>query len=251
MEALLDGAFHARGRDAMLLVVRDLPGAAVFRHINEGLHAAGDLIREKDDLAIDVTRGAACRLDEAGLAAQVAFLVGVEDADEAHLGKVEAFAEEVDADEDVALPRAKTSQDFYALDGIDVAVQIADFQADIAQIVRKILSRALGQRGDEDALADVDALAAKLDGSVDLAFQRLDRDLRIDEASGADDLLDNERRSRRDRIECLLPGLARAGFFPTQTGGGFLLLEPLGIGQVACVADDAVADFKLPGVALT
>jgi hypothetical protein len=53
---------------------------------------------------------------------------------------------------------------------------------EIAQVVREVLGGALGERGDEHALALLDALAAQLDGFVNLAFQRLDGDDGIEQA---------------------------------------------------------------------
>ena len=50
--------------------------------------------------------GASDGLDEGALGAEEAFLVGVEDGYKRYFGEVEAFAEEVDADEDVVLPAA-------------------------------------------------------------------------------------------------------------------------------------------------
>jgi hypothetical protein len=47
--------------------------------------------------------GAAHGLDERAGGAEEAFLVGVEDGDEGDFGQVEAFAEKIDADEDVEL----------------------------------------------------------------------------------------------------------------------------------------------------
>ena len=61
------------------------------------------LVGVHDDAAVDVARGAADRLDQRRLAAQEAFLVGVEDGDERHLGQVEALAQEVHADQHVVL----------------------------------------------------------------------------------------------------------------------------------------------------
>ena len=93
------------------------------------------VIGEKNDFAIDVPRGAAGGLDERGLAAQEAFLVRIEDADERDFRQIEPFAEQIDPDENVELGRAQPAQNFDALDRVDVAVQVAHFQADIAQII--------------------------------------------------------------------------------------------------------------------
>jgi hypothetical protein len=65
------------------------------------LHRAGHLVGVEDHLAVDVARGAADGLDQRGLAAQKAFLVGVEDRDQRAFGNVEALAQQVDADQRV------------------------------------------------------------------------------------------------------------------------------------------------------
>ena len=54
---------------------------------------------------------AADRLDQRRFAAQEAFLVGVKDADHRDFGKVEPFAEQVDADERVEGSLAKLGED--------------------------------------------------------------------------------------------------------------------------------------------
>jgi hypothetical protein len=82
----------------------------------------------EDDLAVEMAGGAAGGLDQAGGAAQVAFLVGVQDGDEGDFGQIEAFAEEVDADEHVELAFAQGAQDFDTFDGVDFAVEIADVE---------------------------------------------------------------------------------------------------------------------------
>jgi len=48
-----------------------------------------------------------------------AFLVRVEDGDEGDFGEVEAFAEEVDADEDVVLAAAERAEELDAFEGFD------------------------------------------------------------------------------------------------------------------------------------
>ena len=73
------------GRDAVLFVVFHLLGAAVFGDRDQRLHALRDRVGEENDFAVDVARGAAGGLDERGLAAEEAFLVGIEDADERDL----------------------------------------------------------------------------------------------------------------------------------------------------------------------
>ena len=169
--------------------------------VDQRLHALRDRVGEENDLAVDVARRAAGGLNERSLAAQIAFLVGIEDADERDLRQIEAFAQQIDADENVELGGAQAAQDLHALDRIDVAVQVAHLQADVAQVIGQVFRGALGQRGDEHALLLLDALAAELDRLVDLILQRPERDLRIEQAGRPDDLLDDQRRARRVDIE--------------------------------------------------
>ena len=75
-------------------------------------------------LAFDVAGGAADGLDQRAARAQVALLVGVEDADEAHLRQVEALAQQVDADDDVVDAEAQVAQDLDALQRVDLGVQV-------------------------------------------------------------------------------------------------------------------------------
>ena len=164
-----------------------------------------DDIGEKIHLAVHMPRRAARGLDQRSLRAQVAFLVRIEDADQRDLRQIEPFAQQIDADQHVELRRPQRAQNLHALDGVDVAVQVAHLQPDIAQVVGKILRRAFGQRGDEHALVLFDALPAKLQRVVDLRLERPDGDLRIEQARRANDLLDDQRRARRVHIELLRP----------------------------------------------
>jgi hypothetical protein len=59
-------------------------------------------------------------LDERSLGAQEAFLVGVQDRDQRHLGQVQALAQQVDADQHVVLAQAQVAQDLDALERVDV-----------------------------------------------------------------------------------------------------------------------------------
>ena len=60
-------------------------------------------------------------LDQRALGAQEAFLVGVEDRHQRHLGHVEALAQQVDADQHVELAQAQVADDLDPLDRLDVA----------------------------------------------------------------------------------------------------------------------------------
>src|SRR5690606_26882842 len=119
----------------------------------------GYAVGVEDDLAIDVAGGAADGLDEGGFAAQKAFLVGVEDRDEAAFGDVQPLAQQVDADQHVEGAEAQVADDLYALDGIDVRMHVAHADALFVQIFGEVLGHFLGEDGGQRAVAGVGGLA--------------------------------------------------------------------------------------------
>ena len=194
------------GDDAVGFVVCLLDGAAAVGFLHQTADGVGDDIAEEDAFAVDVAGGAAGGLDEAGFVAQEAFFIRIQDADEGDFRQVEAFAQEVDAHEDVYLAGAEFAEDFHALDGVYIRMDVFDVQPDVAEVVCQILCGAFGEGGDEDALADGDALVAELDGFVYLAVQREDGDFRLQQAGGANELLHDEGLAEASRVEALHRG---------------------------------------------
>ena len=68
--------------------------APIIGNRNQRLHALRDGVREEDDFAIHVPRRAAGGLDERSLAAQISFLVRIENADERDFRQIESFPQE-------------------------------------------------------------------------------------------------------------------------------------------------------------
>ena len=93
MKTFLNGSDNTAGSDAVFFVVRLLTSAPIFGDIQQVAHAAGNSIRKQNDFAIEVPRGPACGLDQTCAAAKVALLVGVQDANQRHFGKIKPFAE--------------------------------------------------------------------------------------------------------------------------------------------------------------
>ncbi len=139
--------------------------------------------------AVHVAGGAADDLDQRGRRAQKADLVGVQDGDQRHLGKVQPFAQQVHADQHVVLAGAQVAQQLHALDRLHLRVQVSHAQPDLGQIGRQILRHALGEGGDQAALAGFDAGADLPVQVVDLALARPDVNLRIDQPGRPDHLL--------------------------------------------------------------
>ena len=223
----------AFGRDAVGLVPGHLLLAAARGLGHRPLHRAGDAVGIEDDLAVDVARGAADRLDQRGLGAQEAFLVGVENGDEAAFGNVEALAQQVDADQHVEGAEPQIADDLDALQRVDVGVHVAHAHALLVQIFGQVLGHALGQHGDQRAIAGPRRLADFAEHVVDLGLGRAHLDRRIDQPGRADDLLGEDaagllhlpaagRRRDGDRERAAsrpIPRSAAAGC-PCRTAGG-------------------------------
>ena len=139
-------------------------------------------------------RGAPGGLDQAGLAAQKTLLVGIEDGNEGHLGQIEAFAQEVDAHEDVEVAETQVAQDLHAFDRVDVAVEILDADLRLAQVGCQVLRQPFGEGCHEHALAGLDGAVDLADQVLDLALDRPDGDLGIEQPGRADELLGDDGR---------------------------------------------------------
>src|SRR6202022_1048735 len=185
-----DGFFDALRRDAVRSVVFDLLFAAAVGFGDGALHRARHLVGVEDHLAIDVARGAADGLDQRGLAAQKTFLVGVEDRNQRAFGNVEAFAQQVDADQRVERAEPEVADDLDALDGVDIGGHVAHANALLVQIFGEVFRHPLCQHGDQAAIAGLRGGADFADEIVDLGAGRADVDGRIDQAGGTDYLFD-------------------------------------------------------------
>ena len=162
------------GGDAVFFVVGFLLFAAAVGLVDGALHGVGHLVGVEDGAAFDVAGGSADGLDEGALGAEEAFFVGVEDGYEGDFGKVEAFAEEVDADEDVVLAFAEVAEELDAFEGFDLGVHVAAADAYFGVVAGEVFGHALGEGGDEDALVFCGAVADFGEEVVDLAFDGAD-----------------------------------------------------------------------------
>ena len=143
----------ALGRDAVLDIIFELLLAPAAGFGERALDRAGDGVGVEDHAAVDVARGAADGLDQRGLRAQEALLVGVEDRDQPAFGDVEPLAQQVDPDQHVIDAEAQLADQLDALQGLDVGVHVADLEARLVEIFGEVLGHPLGQRGDERSVA--------------------------------------------------------------------------------------------------
>ena len=171
-----DVALDALRRDAVFGVVGHLLFAPAVRFLDGALHGAGDLVGIENDPAIDISCGAADGLHQRGFGAQEAFLVGIENGDQGAFRNIQAFAQQVDADQHVEGAEAEIADDLDALQRINVAVHVAHAHALLVHVFGEVLGHALGEHGDEAAVALERHFLHLGDEIIDLGFHRADDD---------------------------------------------------------------------------
>ena len=72
-----------------------------------------------------VARAAADGLDQRSARTQKAFFVGIQNRHQRDFRQIQAFAQQVDADQHVKLALAQIAQDLHALERFDFGVQVA------------------------------------------------------------------------------------------------------------------------------
>ena len=172
-------------------VVGLLEFAAALRLVDRHLHRLRHLVGVEDDAGIDVAGRAADGLHQRRGVSQEPLLVGVHDRHERHLGEIEPFAEEVDADEDVELPLAQLPEEIDPLEGVELAVEPAAADVALLEVGRQVLGEFLRERRDEDAVAGSHG-RGDLAGEVrNLIPRRDDLDDRVEEPRRPDHLFDD------------------------------------------------------------
>ena len=130
------------------LVVLLLLGAATGRFADGFIHGAGDGIGIHYHQAVDVAGGTAGGLGEGTAGAEEAFLIGIQNGHQGYCGDVQAFAEEVYADEDVEEAVFEILDYFHALCGVYVRVYVSASDAHLGEVAVQFLCHALGEGGD-------------------------------------------------------------------------------------------------------
>ena len=187
---LLDRFDDGLRDDAVLLVEGHLQFAPAFRLRDCLLHRVGHRVGVQDNLRVHVPCSTADDLDEAPGVAEEALLVRVQDPDEPHLGDVEPFPQEVDANEHIELAQAQLPDDLAPLQRLDLGVEVAGPDLFVGKELTEFLGQLLRERGDENTVAPGNRLLHLRDHVIGLAFNGPDLDLRVDKPGGPDDLLD-------------------------------------------------------------
>ena len=138
-----------------------------------------------------ISRSAADGLDERGLRAEKSLLVRIEDGNQRYLGNIESLTQQVDADKHIVHAETQIAHQLLPLDGLNIVVHIPHLDAGGFKVIGQILGHFLGERGDQNPFALGCAGVDFSNEIVDLAINRTDNDLRIEQTGRADDLLDH------------------------------------------------------------
>ncbi len=166
-----------------------------------------------------MARGAARRLHQRGLGAEKAFFVRVQNGDERHLGQVEPFAKQVDANEAVEITLAQFAENIDAFERPNIGMEILHAQTNFFQIVGQIFGGHLGQGCHQRPLAALSAGANFFHHIVDLSRKRADIDRRVDDTGRTNDLLN------RGSPLLLLKRAGRCGGENHRAGDGFKFIK--------------------------
>ncbi len=129
--------------------------------------------------------GTADGLDQRPGRPQEAFLVGIQYRHQRDFRHVQALAQQIDAHEHIELAQAQVANDLHALDGVDIRMQVAHPNSVFSQVLGEVLGHALGQRGHQHAIAELDALVNLGHEVVDLRTNRSDLHHRVDQTGWA------------------------------------------------------------------
>ena len=172
----------------MGFVICLLDAASALGLRNAGTHRRRNVIGIHDYLALCISRRTAYGLYQAGLTAQEALFICVQDRNHPDFGNIQPLAQKIDSHKHIKLAEAKVADDLHTLDRTDIVMHIAAANADVFQILCQILCHFLGQRGDKRALTFLNLFVDFADQIVDLSLNRPDQNLRIQQTGRANDL---------------------------------------------------------------
>ena len=143
----------------MFLIILELKRSTPLGLVYRLLHGVGNLVGIHYHLAIEISGRTTHCLRKRTMTTQETFLIGVENSDKRHFGKVEALSQQIDADEDIIFAGAQTVENFYTVESIDIAVYICCLYLEFEEIFVEFFGHTLRQRSHKSTFV---ALYAKL-----------------------------------------------------------------------------------------
>ena len=177
----------------MLLIILLLNGTAPVRLVDGRPHGIRDLIRIHHDVTLGISRGTSNGLNQRGPAPKEALLVRIQNRYQRNLRNVQALPQKVDPDQYVEHVQSHVPNDLRTLQRVNIGMQVLHANADLLQIVRKILRHALCQCRHEN-------LVVLCHFPIDLAHQIINlplhgthNDLGVQQSRRSDDLFGSKK----------------------------------------------------------
>src|SRR6185295_9821290 len=105
----------------------------------------------ENDPPVAISRSTTGRLNEGSMRAKIAFFIRVQNRDEAHLGQVQPFSQQIDSDKDIKHSASQIPHNLCALERLDIGVKVSNLQAQLVIVFGQILRHSLRERRDEYA----------------------------------------------------------------------------------------------------
>jgi len=174
--------------DSVGLVIVHLNRPSAQGFVNGFAHRIGDGICIEDDEAVGITGGASCGLGEGSVVSEEAFFIGIEDGYQGYFRQVEAFAEEVYADEYIKSAEPEVADNFDAFHGFDFGVDIAHFNADFGEVFGQFFCHAFCKGSNEYPFLSFDSFVDLFEQVINLVKAGTDFDGGIEQAGRSDEL---------------------------------------------------------------
>lgn len=132
-------------------IIGDLDITTITRLCHSISHRIRDLAtcRVHDHVSIHITSRSTDDLEQGSLGSQESDLLSIEYPDEARLGEIEPFSEEIDSHDDIDISEAIFTEDLESFEGLDLTMEISDLESILSKIGREIFGGFLRNRRDK------------------------------------------------------------------------------------------------------
>lgn len=186
----LNGLVERLRSDIVFGIVPQLFLPSAVRLIDGQAHGLRNGIGIHDDGTFDVTcRSAGC-LGQRAMRPKEPLLVGIENGDERNFRKIESFAQEINANEDVDHTFPERIEYLYPFHRIDIAMDIIHPYAVVEQIGSEFLRHTFGESSNERSLILLPSLFDLLHEVIDLVEGRPNIDNGVEQTRRSDNLFD-------------------------------------------------------------
>ena len=136
------------------------------------LHTLGYSVAIHYHLAIHISRSASRRLCQRAMRTQEAFLVGIQDGHQRHLGQVQSLSQQVDAHQHIIHTGTQVAQYLYPVKRRHVRVYVVGLHSVVQQILRQLLSHTFGKCRNKHTLITFGAFSYFFKQIINLVLRR-------------------------------------------------------------------------------